>query len=99
MSTLDRIGDDLALGVGIDQLEAAVGVKGRPNIETMLCLEIPQTLSGQLHMDEATTTNWTKQCFVEVKGTLEELPCTDIRSSTMSLTTLILCQIVLKYMI
>ncbi len=36
MSKLDRIGDDLAFGVGIDQLEATVGVKGRANIKTLL---------------------------------------------------------------
>jgi hypothetical protein len=77
MLKLDCIQDDLALGVCIDQLEATVGVKGMANVETLLCMEIPGTSSGLLHMDEDATTKWAEQYLVEVKGTLEKFPCTD----------------------
>jgi hypothetical protein len=45
---LDHIRDDLAFDVSIDQLEALVGVKGRANVVTLLCMEISRMLSGQL---------------------------------------------------
>jgi hypothetical protein len=77
MSKLDRIQDDLALGACIDQLEAMIGVKGRANVETLLCTEIPGMSSGRLCMDKDVTTNWAKRCLVEVKGTLEKIPRTD----------------------
>jgi hypothetical protein len=67
----------LALGVSIDQLEAAVGVKGRANVETLLHTVIPGMLSGWLCMDEDATTNWAKRNLVEVEGILEKFPCID----------------------
>ena len=33
MANFDGIQDDLAFGVGLDYLEAAVGIEGRANIE------------------------------------------------------------------
>ena len=54
-----------------------VGVKGRANIETWFCTEIPRLPSSQLCMDEDATTNWTKWCLVEVKRAMEEFPCGD----------------------
>jgi hypothetical protein len=78
MLTLNRIQDDLALGVCIYQLEAIVGVRGRANVETLLCMEILGTSSGWLCMDEDATTNWAEQHLIEVEGTLEKFPCTDL---------------------
>ncbi len=37
MAKFDRIQDDLTLGVGLD---AAVGIKGRANIEAQFCAEV-----------------------------------------------------------
>ncbi len=42
MVKFDGIQDDLALGVGLDYLEAVVGIKGRANIEARFCAEVPQ---------------------------------------------------------
>ncbi len=77
MSKLGCILDCLAPGICIDQLEAMVGVKGRANVGTLLCMEIPGTLSDRLCMNEDATTNWAKQRLVEVEGTLEKIPRTD----------------------
>jgi hypothetical protein len=41
MAELYCIGDDLALGVCIDQLEAAVGVHGGTNVEAILSTKVP----------------------------------------------------------
>jgi hypothetical protein len=77
MSKFHGIQDDLALGVGLDQLDLAVGVLSRANIETRLHTEIPRPPSSQLCMDEDAATNRTKQCLVEDKGPLENFPHTD----------------------
>ncbi len=72
MAKFGGIQDDLAFGVGLDQLEAA-----RANIETQFCTEIPRLPSSRLCMDEDSATNRTKWCLVEVKGPLEKFPCTN----------------------
>jgi hypothetical protein len=41
MTKLDCVGDDLALGVTLDQFETAIQVKCRPNVEAVLRTEIP----------------------------------------------------------
>jgi hypothetical protein len=77
MAKFGSIQDDLAFGVGLDKLEAAVGVRGRANTETWFRVEIPRLSSSRLCMDEDATTNWTKWSLVEVEGTLEKFPCTN----------------------
>jgi hypothetical protein len=79
MAEFDCIGDDLALGVCIDQLEAAVGFHGWTNEETILGTKVPRTLGCWLCMDKDATAYWPKWQLVEVKGPLKELPCTDPR--------------------
>jgi hypothetical protein len=41
MTKLDCVGDDLALGVALDQCETAIQVESRSNVEAVLCIEIP----------------------------------------------------------
>ncbi len=41
MTKLDCVRDDLALAVALDQFETAIRVKCRPNLEAVLCMEIP----------------------------------------------------------
>jgi hypothetical protein len=41
MPEFDHVGDDLALGVTLDKLEAMVLLKGWPDVETFLGAEIP----------------------------------------------------------
>ena len=53
------IGDDLALGVCIDKLGAAVGVHSWTNVEAILSTKIPRASGGWFGMDENPTTNWT----------------------------------------
>jgi hypothetical protein len=53
------IRDDLALGVCIVKLEAAVGVHGWTNVEAILSTKVPRALGGWFGMDEDRTTNWT----------------------------------------
>jgi hypothetical protein len=77
MAKFNGIRDDLALGVGLDSLEAAVEIKGRTNIEAWLCVEIPRLPSSLLCMDEDSITNQTKWCLVEVEGPLEKFICTN----------------------
>jgi hypothetical protein len=77
MEKFDGIRDDLAFGVGLDYLEAAVGIKGWANIEAWFCAEVPKLLSSRLCMDEDVSTNRTKRCLVEVKGPLEKFPHTN----------------------
>ncbi len=75
----DCIGDDLALGVCIEKLEAVVGFHGWTNVEAILGMKVPRTLGFWLRMDKDARAYWPKWCFVEVKGPLKELPCTDPR--------------------
>jgi hypothetical protein len=41
MSELDRVGDNLALGVAFNKLEATVRIQCRSNVETFLGPEVP----------------------------------------------------------
>ncbi len=75
----NRVGDDLAFGVGCDMLEALVGLQGRANVEAFLSLEVPRVTIARFGMDEYTTTNWPEGSFVEVKGALEVFPSRDLR--------------------
>ena len=75
MSEFNSIGDDLVLGIHLDQPVTAVRVQGWADVEAILCLEVPGATGGWLGMDEDSTTNRSKGGFVEVKGAIEELPC------------------------
>ncbi len=41
MTKLNCVGDDLALGVALDQFETAIRVECQSNVEAILCTEIP----------------------------------------------------------
>jgi hypothetical protein len=41
MTKLDCVGDDLALGVALDQFETVIRAKCRSNVEAVICMEIP----------------------------------------------------------
>ncbi len=73
------VGDDLAFGVGLDKLEALVGVQCRANVEAFLSAEVPRATGARFGMDEYPTTNWPKGSFVEVEGALEVFPSGDMR--------------------
>jgi len=75
----DCVGDDLALGVCIDKLEAAVGIHGWTNVESVLGTKIPRASGCRLGVDEDPTTNWTQWHLVEIKRPLKEFPSTDLR--------------------
>ncbi len=75
----NRVGDDLAFGVGLDKLEALVGVQGRANVEAFLSVEVPRVTDARFGMNEYKTTNRPKGSFVEVKGALEVFPSGDPR--------------------
>jgi hypothetical protein len=45
MAKFHRVRDDLALGVAPHKFEAAVGVKCRPNVESVLGSEVPRAAS------------------------------------------------------
>ena len=79
VAEFDRVGDDLALGVCIDKLEAAVGIHGWPNVESILGTKIPRTSVCWFGMDEDPTTSWTQGRLVEIKRPLKEFPSTDPR--------------------
>jgi hypothetical protein len=79
MAEFNCIGDDLALGVCTDQLEAAVGFHGWTNVETILGTKVLRTSGCWLHMDKDATAYWSEWHLVEVKGPLKELACTDPR--------------------
>ena len=57
MPELDRVGDDLALGVALDQLEAPVRVQCRANVETFLGTEVPCATGGRFGVNEDPTPN------------------------------------------
>ena len=52
MSELNRVGDDLALGVTLDQLEAPVRVQCRANVEAFLGTEVPCATGGRFGVNE-----------------------------------------------
>ncbi len=59
MLEFNSVGYDLALGVCIDKLEAAVGIHGWTNVEAILGPKIPRASGGWFGMDEDLTTNRT----------------------------------------
>ena len=59
MAELDCVGDDLALPVSVDKHEAAVGIHGWTNVESILGPKIPRASGYRFGMDEDPTTNWT----------------------------------------
>jgi hypothetical protein len=79
MAEFDCVGDDLALGVCIDKLEAAVGIHGWTNVESILGTKIPRASGCRFGMDEHPTTNWTQRRLVEIEWPLKEFPSTDPR--------------------
>jgi hypothetical protein len=79
MMKLDCVGDDLALGVALDQFETAIQVECWPNVEAGLRREIPWSVGDGLGMDEHTTNHRSKWSPVKVKGPMEELPGQDPR--------------------
>jgi hypothetical protein len=58
MAEFDCIGDNLAFGVSVDKLEAAVQLQGWTNIEAILGTKVPRPSRCWLSMDEGVTTNW-----------------------------------------
>ena len=68
MAEFDRVRDDLALGVCIDQLEAAVGVHGWTNVESILGTKVPRASGCRFGMYEDPTTNWTQRRLIEIEG-------------------------------
>jgi hypothetical protein len=79
MAEFDCVGDDLALGVCIDKLEAAVGIHCWPNVESILGTKIPRPSGCRFGMDEHPTTNWAQRRLIEIERPLKEFPCTDPR--------------------
>jgi hypothetical protein len=79
MAEFDCVGDDLALGVCIDELEAAVGIQGWTNVESTLGTKVPRASCCRFGMDEDPTTNWTQRRLVEIERPLKEFPSTDPR--------------------
>jgi hypothetical protein len=79
VAEFDCVGDDLALGVRIDKLEAAVGIHGWTNVEPILGTKIPRAPGCRFGMDENPTTSWTQGRLVEIKRSLKEFPSTDPR--------------------
>jgi len=82
MAEFDCVGDDLALGVCVDKLEAAVGIHGWTNVESILSSKIPRALGCRFGMDEDPTTSWTQGGLVEIKRPLKEFPSTDPRNQS-----------------
>ncbi len=78
MAELHCIGDALALGVRVDELEAPIGVQGGSNVESLLCSKVPRTPCDRFGMDEDPTTDRPERRLVEVKRTLEVLPRADL---------------------
>ncbi len=58
MPEFDRVGDDLALGVTLDKLEAPVGIQCRANVEAFLGKEVPRATGCRFGVYKDTTTNW-----------------------------------------
>ncbi len=79
MAELDCVGDDLAFCVSIDELEAAVGIHGWTNVESILCPKIPRASGCRFGMNEDPTTNRTQRHLVEIERPLKEFPSTDPR--------------------
>ena len=52
MAKLDGVGDKEGFGVGIDDLEAAVVVESRPNVETRASAESPGESCGGFVVDD-----------------------------------------------
>ena len=51
MAELDCVGDDLALDVCIDKLEASVGIHGWTNVESILSTKVPRASGCRFGMD------------------------------------------------
>ena len=58
MPEFDRVGDDLARGVTLDELEAPVRIQCRANVEAFLGTEVSHATSCRFGVYKDTTTNW-----------------------------------------
>jgi hypothetical protein len=56
MPELDCVGDDLALGVTLDQLEASVRIQCQANVEAFLGMEVSRARGGRFGVYEDPTT-------------------------------------------
>ncbi len=74
MAKFDCIGDDLAFGVQVDKLEAAIQLQGWTNVEAILGTKVPRPSSYWLSMYKDAITNWPKWRLVKVKGPLKQNP-------------------------
>ncbi len=68
------VGDNLALGVHLDEFEATVRVKRGPDIKPFFSTKVPGWPRGRLGVDEDATTHWTKWRFVEIEWSVEVFP-------------------------
>ena len=71
MAEFDCVGDDLALGVCVDKLEAAVGIHGGTNVESILGTKIPRALFCRFGMNEelyASLKRWVMASGVMLQG-------------------------------
>jgi hypothetical protein len=71
MAEFNSIGNDLALGIAFDQLEAAIRVQGGPNVEAFLSTVVPRAPVGRLSMDKDTTSHRSERGLVDIKGAME----------------------------
>jgi hypothetical protein len=46
MLKYNHVRDHLTLGIRIDELEAAVGIQWRTNVEPILCEKVPRAMGG-----------------------------------------------------
>ncbi len=74
VTKLDRVSDDLALGIHLNQLVTAVQVKSWAYVEPVLSPEVPRLTGGRFGMDEDTTTHRGKWSLVEIERAIEEVP-------------------------
>ena len=58
MPEFNRVRDDLALGVTLDQLEALVRIQCRANVEAFLGMEFPRATGRRFGVYKDPATNW-----------------------------------------
>ena len=57
MSEFNRVRDDLALGITLDELEAPVRIQRRTDVEAFFGAKVPCATRGWFSMDKHTTPN------------------------------------------
>jgi hypothetical protein len=74
MTKVDCVGDVEGLGFGVDDVMAAVMLKGDANMESVRAAEVQSAAGGWLVVDDDGAAKWQERSGIVVEGAIEVCP-------------------------